>query len=139
MRGMQLLQEQQRNHFAADSNNQWQQHKLLHSYNLLLAGLARVGDVPQAQTLYADLLAAGLSPDAWTVRAVLDGLVNGGDLSGAVTATQDFFNQHGVLPPYTTHLKVLEFCLATDLVHEAVRHVYFIQEYIWKWQFGSDF
>jgi pentatricopeptide repeat protein len=103
------------------------------SYNLLLAGLARVGDVNTAQDYYMKLLARGLSPDAFTVRSIVNGLLNLGDMSSAVTAVQDFFNQHSVLPPYTTHIKVLEFCLARDMVYEAKRYVSFLQQ-LWNWK-----
>lgn len=127
-RAMELLPQQEK---VAETD--FDQHKRLQSFNLVLAGLARVGDVGKAQDLYARLLAANLTPDAWTVRAVLDGLLNLGDLSGAVTAVQDFFNQHGTLPPYTTHLKLLEFALASDQVYEAKRHVYFLQQ-LWHWK-----
>ena len=104
------------------------------SFNLILAGLARVGDVTTAQDYYMKMLSTpGVSPDAFTVRAIVDGLLNLGDLSSAVTVVQDFFNQHCVLPPYTTHTKVMEFCLARDMVHEAKRYVSFLQQ-LWKWE-----
>ena len=54
-------------------------------------------------------------------------------MSGAVTLVQDMFNQHNTLPPYTTHLKILEFCLARGLVFEAKRHIFFIQQMM-KWE-----
>jgi hypothetical protein len=43
------------------------------------------------------------------------------------------FNQQHLLPPYTTHLKIIEFALGNDLIYEAKRHVYFIQQ-LWKWK-----
>ena len=64
---------------------------------------------------------------------MVDGMLNMGDISGAITFVQDVFNQHGVLPPYTTHLKIIEFALASDLVYEAKRHIYLLQQ-IWKWE-----
>lgn len=63
---------------------------------------------------------------------MVDGMLNMGDISGAITFTQDVFNQHLKLPPYTTHLKIIEFALSTDLIYEAKRHVYLIQQ-ICKW------
>jgi len=95
--------------------------------------LARVGDVVSSQDYYQKLLNSGLQPDAFTVRAIVDGLLNLGDAPAAITVVQDFFNQHSILPPYTTHLKVIEVCLARGMVHEAKRHVYFLQQ-LWHWE-----
>ena len=67
----------------------------------------------------------------------MDGYLNSGDISGAVSLIQDMFNQHKLLPPYTTHLKIIEFALGNDLHHEAKRHVYFIQQ-LWKWKPKPD-
>lgn len=103
------------------------------SYNFVLAGLARVGDVVTAQQYVYKLLDAGLQPDAYTVRAITDGLLNLGDVGGAVTVTQDFFNQYNILPPYEQHLRILEICLALDMVYEAKRYCYFIQQ-LWLWK-----
>ena len=103
------------------------------SYNLLFAGLAAMGDVVTTQEYYHKMLNRGLQPDAFTVRSIVDGLLNLGDAAAAVTVVQDFFNQHCVLPPYTTHVKILEFCLGRDMIYEAKRHVYFIQQ-LWHWQ-----
>jgi len=64
---------------------------------------------------------------------LVDGYLNTGDISGAITILQDVFNQHQVLPPYTTHLKIIEFSLGYDLVFEAKRHVYFLQQ-LWQWK-----
>jgi Pentatricopeptide repeat domain len=103
------------------------------SYNLLLAGLARVGDVVTAQEYMYKILNAGLAPNKYTVRAIIDGLLNLGDVGGAVTVAQDFFNQHSVLPPISQLTKILEFCLALDLLYEAKRYCYFIQQLLhWK-------
>lgn len=66
------------------------------------------------------------------VQALVDGYLNAGDVSGAVSLVQDMFNQHKVLPPYTTHLKIIEFALGSNLIYEAKREVYFIQQ-LWKW------
>jgi hypothetical protein len=103
------------------------------SYNLVLSALAAVGDVVVTQEYYTKMLNAGLLPNAFTVRAIVDGLLNMGDVQGAVTVVQDFFNQHSVLPPYTTHTKILEFCLGRELLYEAKRYVYFIQQ-LWRWE-----
>jgi pentatricopeptide repeat protein len=104
------------------------------SYNMILAGLARVGDVVTAQRYYHKMLNEdNLVPDAFTVRAIVDGLLNLADAPAAVTVVQDFFNQHCVLPPYTTHCKILEFCLARGMIYEAKRYVYFIQQ-LWHWK-----
>lgn len=104
------------------------------SYNMILAGLARVGDVITAQRYYHKMLNEdNLVPDAFTVRAIVDGLLNLADAPAAVTVVQDFFNQHSVLPPYTTHCKILEFCLARGMIYEAKRYVYFIQQ-LWHWK-----
>jgi pentatricopeptide repeat protein len=104
------------------------------SYNMILAGLARVGDVITAQRYYQKMLNEdNLVPDAFTVRAIVDGLLNLADAPAAVTVVQDFFNQHSVLPPYTTHCKILEFCLARGMIYEAKRYVYFIQQ-LWHWK-----
>jgi pentatricopeptide repeat protein len=103
------------------------------SYNLLLAGLARVGDVTTAQEYMYKILNAGLAPNKFTVRAIIDGLLNLGDVSGAVTVAQDFFNQHSVLPPATQLTKILEVCLALDLQYEAKRYCYFLQQ-LWHWK-----
>lgn len=62
----------------------------------------------------------------------MDGYLNAGDISGAVTLVQDMFNQYHILPPYTTHLKIIEFAIGNDLVYEAKRQVFFIQQ-IWKY------
>ena len=74
-----------------------------------------------------------IAKDKYTVQALVDGYLNVGDISGAVTLVQDFFNQHHILPPYTTHLKIIEFALGNDLVYEAKRQVYFIQQ-LHKWR-----
>jgi pentatricopeptide repeat protein len=103
------------------------------SFDLILGGLAAVGDVATAQEYFRKMLNHGLRPDPFTVRAIVDGLLNVGDVAAAVTVVQDFFNQHDVLPPYMTHTKILEFCLARDMIHEAKRYVYFIQQ-LWYWQ-----
>jgi pentatricopeptide repeat protein len=103
------------------------------SYNILLIGLSRVGDVPTMREYFRQLISKELSPTKETIEAVVDGLLNLGDVVSAVSFCQDSFNQYSVLPPYTTHIKIIEFCLARGLVYEAKRHVFFIQQ-LWKWQ-----
>ena len=102
-------------------------------YNHLLSGLARVGDAPTSREYFQQMLAKGIRPTQRTVEAIVDCLLNLGDVPSAITVVQDCFNQHSVLPPYTSHLKILEFALGTGLVYEAKRHVYFIQQ-LWKWE-----
>lgn len=103
------------------------------AYNTLLQGLSRVGDVPTMQQYYNQMISKDIQPTKETIGAIVDGLLNLGDVAAAITVVQDSFNQHSVLPPYTTHLKILEFALGSSLVYEAKRHVYFIQQ-LWKWQ-----
>lgn len=75
----------------------------------------------------------GVPISKYTIEAMVDGMLNMGDIAGAITFVQDVFNQHCKLPPYTTHLKILEFALANDLPYEAKRHVYLLQQ-VWRWQ-----
>lgn len=104
------------------------------SFNWLLAGLARVGDVPAAQEYYQKMLHQHkLPPDGFTVQAMVDGFLNRGDAPAAITTVQNCFNQYSILPPYTAHCKILEFCLASGLPYEAKRHVYFLQQ-LWHWK-----
>ena len=106
------------------------------SYNTILAGLARVGDIPSLKELLTGMTNKRVPINKYTVQAIADGLLNVGDISGASTIVQDVFNQHDTLPPYTTHLKIIEFALSNGLIYEAKRHVYFIQQ-LWKWQPSS--
>ena len=64
----------------------------------------------------------------YTVQALVDGSLNVADVSEAITLVQDIFNQHSVLPPYTSHLKIIEFALANDMLYEAKRYLYFMQQ-----------
>lgn len=105
----------------------------IYSYNTILAGLARVGDIPTLKEYLVRMTNKRIPIDKYTVQAIADGLLNVGDISGASTMVQDIFNQHNTLPPYTTHLKIIEFALSNGLIFEAKRHVYFIQQ-LWKWQ-----
>merc|ERR1719491_49294 len=107
------------------------------SYNTLLAALARVGDKDFLRELLTTMTNKGLKVDKYTIQAVVDGHLNAGDISGAITVVQDMFNQHQTLPPYTTHLKIIEFALGNNLIFEAKRQVYFIQQ-LWKWEPNDD-
>jgi hypothetical protein len=90
------------------------------------------GDTVTMQELFVTMNNANIRIDKFTIQAMVDGMLNMGDIAGAITFTQDVFNQHLKLPPYTTHLKIIEFALASDLVYEAKRHVYLLQQ-IYKW------
>eukprot|EP00956_Cyclotella_meneghiniana_P003466 scaffold4216_cov45-Cyclotella_meneghiniana.AAC.5 len=103
------------------------------SYNTILAGMARVGDITFLRELLVKMTNKNIPVDKYTVQAMADGLLNIGDVSAASTIVQDIFNQHDALPPYKTHLKIIEFALANGLIFEAKRHVYFVQQ-LWKWQ-----
>ncbi|KAL7554879.1 hypothetical protein ACHAWF_018425, partial [Thalassiosira exigua] len=101
-------------------------------YTTVMDGLARVGDVVTIDKYLTRMTNEGVRFDGHVVRAVVDGRINAGDVAGASSAVQDIFNQHGVLPPYDVHLKIIEFALGTGLTYEAKRHVYFLQQ-LWKW------
>ena len=103
------------------------------AYNTLLTGLSKVGDVPTLREYFDKMLSKDIKPTKETIEGVVNGLLNLGDVATAITVVQDSFNQHSVLPPYTTHLKILEFALGRGLIYEAKRHVYFIQQ-LWKWE-----
>jgi len=105
----------------------------IYSYNTILAALARLGDKDFMREMLTAMTNKGIISDKCTVQALVDGYLNAGDISGAVTLVQDMWNQHHVLPPYTSHLKIIEFALATELVYEAKRHVYLIQQ-LMKWK-----
>ena len=66
-------------------------------------------------------------------QPMVGGMLNLGNVAGAITFVQDIFNQYSVLPRPKMHLKIIELALASELEYEAKRHVYFIQQ-IWKWQ-----
>jgi pentatricopeptide repeat protein len=103
------------------------------TYNTLFTGLSRVGDAPTMKEYFDKMLSKDIHPTKETVEAIVGGLLNLGDVASAITVVQDCFNQYSVLPPYTTHLKILEFALGRGLNYEAKRHVYFIQQ-LWKWE-----
>jgi len=104
-----------------------------YSYNAILAGLARVGDITSLKEYLVNMTNKRILINKFTVEAMADGFLNVGDISGASSMVQDIFNQHETLPPYTTHLKIIEFALSNGLIFEAKRHVYFVQQ-LWKWQ-----
>ena len=104
-----------------------------YSYNAILAGLARVGDITSLKEYLMNMTNRRILINKFTVEAMADGFLNVGDISGASSMVQDIFNQHETLPPYTTHLKIIEFALSNGLIFEAKRHVYFVQQ-LWKWQ-----
>ncbi len=104
-----------------------------YSYNTILAALARVGDTRYLQEYLIGMTNKGVRIDKYTAQAMVDGFLNVGDIQGATSLVQDIFNQHDTLPPYTSHLKIIEFALSNGLIFEAKRHVYFIQQ-LWKWQ-----
>jgi len=105
----------------------------VYSYNTVLSGLARLGDVASLKEYLQNMTNDNrVGIDKYTVQAMVDGFLNVGDINGASSMVQDIFNQHDTLPPYTTHLKIIEFALSNGLVYEAKRHVYFIQQ-LWKW------
>lgn len=103
------------------------------AYNTLLYGLARVGDAPTMKDYFNKMLSNNIQPTKDTVEAIVTGLLNLGDVTSAITFVQDSFNQYSVLPPYTTHLKILEISLGRGLVYEAKRHVFVIQQ-LMKWE-----
>lgn len=103
-----------------------------YSYNTILSGLARLGDRDFMKEILTTMTNNDIALDKYTVQALADGYLNSGDISGAISVVQDMFNQHHILPPYTTHLKIIEFALGNDMVYEAKRHVYFIQQ-LWKY------
>jgi signal recognition particle GTPase len=74
------------------------------------------GDTVTMQELFVTMNNVSLPIDKYMIEAIVDGILNMGDIAGLITFAQDVFNQHLTLPPYTTHLKIIEFALASDLV-----------------------
>jgi pentatricopeptide repeat protein len=103
------------------------------AYNTLLYGLARAGDAPTMKEYFNKMNSKNIRPTKETVEAIVTGLLNLGDVTTAITFVQDCFNQYSVLPPYTTHLKILEVSLGRGLVYEARRHVFVIRQ-LMKWE-----
>ena len=104
----------------------------------MLHGLARVGDAAMLKDLLTEMTNIGIPMDKYTVQALVDGLLNASDITSAITIVQDLFNQHSILPPYTSHLKILEFALSNALPYEARRHVDFIKQ-LWKWSANEKY
>eukprot|EP00548_Thalassiothrix_antarctica_P002852 CAMPEP_0194136454 /NCGR_PEP_ID=MMETSP0152-20130528/6459_1 /TAXON_ID=1049557 /ORGANISM="Thalassiothrix antarctica, Strain L6-D1" /LENGTH=381 /DNA_ID=CAMNT_0038833115 /DNA_START=606 /DNA_END=1751 /DNA_ORIENTATION=+ len=101
------------------------------TYLYLLQALARLGDVPTMRKLWHQMFVVEqISLNSRLVEAMIDGLLNKANVADSITLCQDVWNQVGVQPPYTTHLKLLEFALANDYIYEARRHVYVLQQ-IW--------
>jgi len=104
----------------------------VYSYNSILHGLARVGDITSLRDFLTEMTNEKIPLNMYSVQAIALGHLNVGDVVGAVSIVQDIFNQHGVLPPYTTHLDIIEFALVNNLMYEAKRHVYFLQQ-MWRY------
>jgi pentatricopeptide repeat protein len=103
------------------------------AYNTLLYGLARAGDAPTMKEYFIKMNSKNIQPTKETVDAIVTGLLNLGDVTTAITFVQDCFNQYSIVPPYTTHLKILEMSLGRGLVYEARRHVFVIRQLMeWK-------
>lgn len=98
------------------------------SYNSVMHALARVGDRSYLKEMLTSMTNKSVPVDEVTVQALVDGFLNASDIAGAITMVQDMFNQHSILPPYTSHLKILEFSLSNEMAYEAKRHVYFLQQ-----------
>ena len=101
------------------------------SYDLLLLGLARVADTVFIREFLTEMTNKNIALSETTVQAIVMGYLNAGDVGGSISLVQDIFNQHGVLPPATSHLDIIEYALVNDLVFEAKRHVYFLQQ-VWR-------
>jgi hypothetical protein len=103
------------------------------SYLRILEGLARLGDVITMQKFFTTMNQRNVPLSRHVIRAMVDGYLNTSDVAGSITFVQDVFNQYSILPPYNTHLKILEMALASSNPYEATRHVYFIQQ-LWRFQ-----
>ena len=93
-----------------------------YSYTVLLDGLAKVGDVSTMRDYFRQVQNKDLVTRS-NVRVMVDGMINAGDVAGAITFLQDMYNQYQVIVNHYCHLKVLEVALASDLVWEAERYV----------------
>jgi pentatricopeptide repeat protein len=119
-RAMHLIDDVMRNHPHEDVRPN------VSTYNILFEALAKLGDVGMIQEYFGRMIHDGIQPDLYTVKFIVEGLLNLDDCSGAVTVVQDFFNQYNVLPPYRVHLRIFEFCLGKDLTFEAVRFDWYL-------------
>ena len=93
-----------------------------YSYTLLLDGLAKVGDVSTMKDYFRQVQNKDLVTRS-NVRVMVDGMINAGDVAGAITFLQDMYNQYQIIVNHYCHLKVLEVALASDLIWEAERYV----------------
>lgn len=100
----------------------------IYTYNSLISYLSRVGDVFYIKELLTEMTRKNIKLHKLTVQLIVNGFLHVSDIPGAVSIVQDIFNQHLVLPPYTTHLTILEFALASNNVYEAKRHLFFIEQ-----------
>jgi hypothetical protein len=103
------------------------------SYLRILEGLVRVGDIATMQVFFTEMNQRNVPLNRQVVATMVDGYLNTADVAGSITFVQDVFNQHSILPPYNTHLKILELALCSGNFYEAKRHIYFIQQ-LWKFQ-----
>ena len=112
------------------------------TYNTMLSSLARVGDVTLIQYLLNEMTKVSATIDAtsktiyplldkYTAQAICDAYLNTSDIHGAITQLQNLYNKYNLLPPYTTHYKVLEFSLGVGNIYEAKRYAWFLQQ-VWK-------
>ena len=70
------------------------------------------------------------------IEVMVEGYLNTSDVAGSITFVQDVFNQYSILPPYDTHLKIIEKALGSANPYEAKRHVYFLEQ-LWRFQPNS--
>mmetsp|Transcript_19931 Transcript_19931/g.24412 ORF Transcript_19931/g.24412 Transcript_19931/m.24412 type:complete len:777 (+) Transcript_19931:39-2369(+) len=111
-----------------------------YSYNTILHALARVGDEMYLTELLIEMTnnpSLSLTPNS--VEALVLGKLNAGNVGGAITLIQDIYNQHGVLPPSSTHLDVLEHALGHEYVHEAKRHIWFLEQIKQQWRSSDEY
>ena len=103
------------------------------SYLRILQALARLGDITTMKKLFTEMNQKDVPLNRHVVEAMVSGYLNAADIAGSITFVQDVFNQYSFLPPYNTHLNILEMALASKNPYEAKRHVYFLQQ-LWKFQ-----
>lgn len=103
------------------------------SYLRILDGLARLGDIVTMKKIFTTMNQRNVPLSRHIIRAMVDGYLNASDVAGGITFVQDVFNQYSILPPFNTHLKILEIALGSANPYEATRHVYFLQQ-LWRFQ-----
>lgn len=103
------------------------------SYLRILEALARLGDITTMKKFFTSMIQRNVPLSRHVVRAMVDGYLNTSDVAGSITFVQDVYNQYSILPPYNTHLKILEMALGSGNPYEATRHVYFLQQ-LWRFQ-----